>query len=74
MEAESKSYPKELVRLSTGRPVDELLRELYVDKRHTQGEIATALGVSRSLVKDWLQEYGISREDRPPLEPLVPLS
>lgn len=61
-----KSYAKELVRERTGRAdLAELLRELYVDKRHTQEEIAEALGVSRMAVSSWLREYGISREDRP---------
>lgn len=60
-----KSYAKELVRERHGRDVPDLLRELYVDKRHTQEEIAEALGVSRMAVGAWLKEYGISRDDRP---------
>lgn len=72
MERGGKSYAAELVRSRTGREVPDLLRELYVDKRHTQEEIASALGVSRSLVKEWLAEHGISRDDRPSIEPLVP--
>jgi DNA-binding XRE family transcriptional regulator len=60
-----KSYAKELVRRSTGRDdLDGLLRELYVDKRHSQAEIAKALGVSRMAINSWLGEYGISREER----------
>lgn len=66
-----KSYAKELVRRSTGREVNAVLRELYVDKRHTQQEIADALGVSRMAVAAWLKEYGISRSDRQPLEPVA---
>ena len=65
------AHAKKVVRLSTGREVDELLRELYVDQRRTQEEIATALGVSRDTIVRWLAEYGISRDDREPLEPLV---
>lgn len=63
-----KSYAKELVRRTTGREVADVLRELYVDKRHTQQEIADALGVSRMAIGSWLAEYGISRDDRPALE------
>lgn len=63
-----KSYAKELVRRTTGREVDDVLRELYVEKRHTQQEIADALGVSRMAIGGWLREYGISRDDRPALE------
>jgi len=66
-----KSYAQELVRKSTGRAVDELLRELYVEKKHSQEEIARALGVSRVTIAGWLAEYGISRDDRDTLEPLV---
>ncbi len=60
-----KSHAKELVRLTTGREIPELLRDLYVEKRHTQAEIATALGVHRMTIVLWLQEYGITRDDRP---------
>lgn len=71
MEPKSKSYAAELVRTRTGREIPELLRELYVDRRHTQEEIAESLSVSRSLIREWLSEYGISRDDREPLPPLV---
>lgn len=64
----SKSHAKELVQVRTGRQVDELLRDLYVEQRHTQEEIAEALGVARVTVGLWLREYGIRREDRPPVE------
>ena len=64
MDAVRKSHAKELVRRTTGREVPDLLRELYVEKRHSQGEIADALGVHRMTVGQWLAEYGITREDR----------
>lgn len=60
-----KSHAKELVRRTTGREVADILRELYVDRRHTQQEIAHALGVHRMTVVLWLREYGITRDDRP---------
>lgn len=66
-----KSHAKSLVRKVTGREVHELLRELYVDKRYTQDEIAASLNVSRDTIVSWLSEYGISREDREPLPRLV---
>jgi len=62
-----KSYAKRLVRERTGREPDDLLRELYVERRHSQEEIAEALGVSRSAVSGWLREYGITRDARPPV-------
>ncbi len=60
-----KSHAKTLVRISTGRDPQDVLRELYVDKRHTQQEIADALGIARVTVGEWLREYGINRDDRP---------
>ena len=63
-----KDYAAELVTERTGRHVPDLLRELYVERRHSQAEIAEALGVSRWHVNQWLREYGISRDDRRPVE------
>lgn len=60
-----KSHAKEAVRLATGREPADVLRELYVDRRHSQGEIASALGIHRMTVGLWLREYGITRDDRP---------
>lgn len=63
--AGNKTYAKTLVRERLQRDVDEVLRELYVDKRHSQAEIAVALGITRSMVGRWLSEAGITRDDRP---------
>lgn len=68
MERQSKSFAEETVRLRTGREVPDLLRDLYVEQRHSAQEIADALGVSRGLVAKWLGQYGISRADRAPVE------
>lgn len=65
MDARRKAYAKEAVQGRLHRPLDEALRELYVDKRHSQAEIAVGLGVSRALVGQWLKDFGISRGDRP---------
>ena len=62
-----KDYAAEMVQAVTGRPVPELLREYYVERRHSQQEIAAALGVTRWQVHTWLREHGISREDRLPI-------
>ena len=62
-----KEYSIELVQTRTGRDVPDLLRELYVERRYSQQEIADALGVTRSLLQVWLKRYDISREDRLPL-------
>lgn len=60
-----KSHAKELVRRTTGRDPEDVLRELYVERRHSQEEIAQALGIHRMTVSLWLREYGITRDDRP---------
>ncbi len=66
------SHAKTVARLRTGREdLDELLRELYVERRFSQEEIAQHLGVHRITVGDWLKEYGISRADRTGLEPVA---
>jgi hypothetical protein len=69
-----KSSTLELVRRSTGREPGDLLRELYVERRHSDEEIAQALSdkvaypISRAAVQGWRRDYGISRDDRPPVE------
>lgn len=62
-----KEYAAEVVRLRTGRDVEELLRELYIEQRHSQAAVADALGVSRQTVALWLARYGMSRDDREPI-------
>lgn len=68
MPEDRKSHAKTLVRRTTGRAVADVLRELYVEQRHSQEEIAEALGVHRMTISLWLREYGISRHDRPAIE------
>ena len=60
-----KSYSEVLVTERTGRAdIETFLRELYLDRRWTQNEIADHLGVTRSIVGYWFKRYGISRDDR----------
>lgn len=65
MDTMRKSHAQLLVEERTGRTLPELLWDLYIERRHTQEEIADALQVSRATVKNWLGEFGISRDDRP---------
>lgn len=65
MDADRKSHAQLRVQERTGRELPDLLRELYVDKRHSQEEIAQALNVHRMTVGEWLKDFGISRDDRP---------
>ena len=54
-----------LVQLRTGRDPQELVRELYVERRLSDREIAEAVGVDRVTVNKWRAAWGIRREDRP---------
>lgn len=56
----------ELVRLRTGRDPVELIRDLYVERRNSDQEIANAIGVSRSAVNQLRARNGIRRSDRRP--------
>lgn len=72
-----KSRAQLLVESRTGRQIEALLRDLYVDRRHSQQEIADALSangapVSRALISEWLRDFGIRRDDRPAVE--VPIA
>ena len=68
MAGADKSWAATAVRLRTGRDIEGLLREYYVERRYSQQEIASALGVSRTLVRQWLVAYGMSRENRAPID------
>lgn len=56
---------QEVSQRNGGRDVPELVRELYVEKRFSDREIAEALGVHRVTVTNWRAEWGIAPEDRP---------
>ena len=55
------THAQELVTLRTGRSVPELLRDLYVERRLSQANIAEELGISRNTVAMWLREHKITR-------------
>jgi len=59
---QSRTHAQALVTLRTGRPVQDVLRELYVERRLSQADIAAELGLSRMTVAMWLREFGITRE------------
>jgi DNA-binding MarR family transcriptional regulator len=58
------THAQELVALRTGRPVADVLRDLYVRDGRSQADIAVELGVTRMTVAMWLREFGIDRADR----------
>ena len=61
---ELRSYPQQIVEAKTGRDVAEYLRELFVDRRLTDDEIADLFGVSRHTILAWRRQFGIDRAHR----------
>lgn len=61
---QSLTHAQQLVSLRNDRPLDELLRELYIERRLTMEEIARSLDISRMTVAMWLREFGIDRAAR----------
>jgi len=59
----NRTHAQALVTLRTGKPVDKVLRDLYLERRLSQVEIAAELGITRSTVAMWLREFGIERPD-----------
>lgn len=59
--APNRTHAQELVTLRTGRPIGELLRDMYLERRLSQAEIAAELGITRVTVAMWLREHGIER-------------
>lgn len=57
--------PQEAVQDDTSGHIERVVRELYIDKRHSDQEIADALGVNRVTVTKWRRRWGITRDDRP---------
>lgn len=62
-----KSYARDLVAERTGRDVDELLKELYVQQRLNFTEIGKSLGVSRETARQWILDAKLERPDLPVL-------
>lgn len=56
-----KTYSKQAVEARTGRPIDELLQELYVERGYNFVQIGKAVGVSRELIRQWVDEAGLER-------------
>lgn len=57
----NQTHAQELVSLRTGKPVEQVLRELYVERGMTQAEMAAELGITRVTVAMWLREFRIER-------------
>lgn len=64
MSGSDKSNVQKLVQARTGRDLEEHLRELYIEKRLTDQEIADLLLVNRMTVGEWRRQFGIDRTQR----------
>jgi len=50
-----------------GRPMDQILRDLYVNQRMTLEEVGLELGITKGAVSRWLEKFGIpARRSGPP--------
>lgn len=49
----------QLVEARFGKPVDQLLREQYLDEGLGQPQIAAMFGVRKSTVSRWMRTFGI---------------
>jgi len=49
--------------LTTCKPSRDELYRLYVEKQMSQSDVAEQIGCSRSVISNWLSEYGIETRD-----------
>lgn len=66
--SDGKSTEPTAVPSSNEGHIESVVRDLYLEKRHSDQEIAAALGVHRVTVTKWRKRWGIARDDRPPVE------
>lgn len=57
----NRTHAQALVSLRTGKPVEQVLRELYIDQGLSQVEVAAELGITRVTVAMWLREFRIEK-------------
>lgn len=56
----TKSHAQQILEADLGRPLDEVLRELYHRDGLTHAEIAERLGgLDQSTVTRWMRQFGI---------------
>lgn len=58
----NRTHAQTLVTLRNGRPVEEVLRDLYVTRGLSQADIAAELGITRVTVAMWLRQFAIERD------------
>lgn len=51
----------QLIEARRGRPIDEILRELYIERGLTLEEVGSDLGITKGAASRWLERFGIPR-------------
>ena len=59
-----KTWLQTAIERNEGKPIDALLRELYVDKGMTLHAMSGLLGVNAGALSRWMDDYGIPRRPR----------
>ena len=54
-----KTRAMQVVEITHGEPIDDLLRRLYLTECLTQAEVADRLGLDQGTVSRWMREFGI---------------
>lgn len=54
----------QLVEARRGKPIEEILRELYIERGLTVGEVGAELGITKGAVSRWLERVGIRTRKR----------
>lgn len=62
--ARIKTRDMQLIEIERGRPIEDLLRELYVERELTVEEVGAELGISMGAVSRWLALMGIPARHR----------
>lgn len=47
------------IEFARGKPMDEILRELYVDRGLTVEQVGSELGITKGAVSHWLARFSI---------------
>lgn len=54
-----KTRPMTQVERRIGRPLEDAIRELYIDRGMTQAQVAHEIGVEASTISRWMKDLGI---------------
>lgn len=61
-----KTWAMRMVEDATGQPIEELLRERYIDQGRTLADVAASVGLHEGTLSRWMDDLGIPRRQRGP--------